>query len=148
MRMLGKEHRLTGKQIGFLLWRGRKYYGRFFVLIAFPQRQAFSRSQWSINIPVKVDKRATMRNVLKRQAKKIFSSLLEEITLPWHWQMFLFVNKKTLEDIKQLIASGDKTTIVPKRKEWCVEDFHFFLQKLWIDGWWTWWKPWKPWKHG
>ncbi|MDP2669672.1 MAG: ribonuclease P protein component [bacterium] len=128
--MLSKQHRLSGKQINFLLGRGKKLHGSHFVLVYFPQHTRIPYTQRSVTIPVKLDKRASMRNFLKRHAKLIFLELWASRQQSSRRQFFIFLNKKTLDEFKQLIATGDKTAILTYRKQACAEDFHLFLAAL------------------
>lgn len=98
--------------------------------IAFPQRRFLSHHQWSITIPVKLDKRATMRNALKRRARILFVELMMKEHISTCWQLFFFVNKNTLDELKQLIATKNKKDIYTQRTALCKKDFTFLLQKL------------------
>ena len=109
--------------------RGKKIYGKHFVCIYFPQRHHISHTQWSVSIPVKLDKRATMRNRLRRHAKEIFVSLYT-LSVQHHWQCFLFLNKQSLEELQKLIASKNKTAILSYRQQICQKDFQFFASSL------------------
>lgn len=138
--MLQKKNRLSGKQINRLLGRGRKLYGRYLVCIAFPQRSFLRHTQRSLTIPVKLDKRATMRNALKRRGRGIFYDLTKQHIQEKQWQLFFFCNKKSIDELKQLIATKSKTDIYTYRKSVCMQDFTYFLRELWKPGipqWWS-----------
>jgi RNase P protein component len=128
--MLTKKHRLSGKQINWLMGRGRKLFGKQFGYVVFPQRHYIKQTQWSITIPVKLDKRATMRNFLKRHAKQVFTELYAWSTMPTHRQCFVYVNKKTLDDLKQRIATNDKKAILTYWIAVCRQDFSLFFRQL------------------
>lgn len=129
--MLAKENRLSGKQINRLMWRGRKLYGKCFVCIAVPQRHFLPHNQRSITIPVKLDKRATMRNALKRRARILFVTMHKEHKMTSHRQLFFFVNKRSIEELKQLVATKNKTSIYEQRVALCKKDFTYILRQLW-----------------
>lgn len=137
--MLRKENRLSWKQINRLMWRGRKLYGKYFVCIAFPQRHFLPYNQRSITIPVKLDKRATMRNALKRRARYLFVELTLEYKVTTKRQLFFFLNKKSLDELKQLVATKNKTSIYDERIALCKKDFTYILRQLWTpwsnNGW-------------
>jgi RNase P protein component len=132
--MLQKKNRLSGKQINWLLGRWRKLYGRSLVCIAFPQRSFLKHTQRSLTIPVKLDKRATMRNALKRRGRILFFDLATQYIWEKAWQLFFFFNKKSIDEFKQLIATKKKTDIYTYRKRICVQDFTYFLRELWKPG--------------
>lgn len=156
--MLPKKQRLTGKEIQYILRRGAKIYGNLFVFRVIAQYPWVRMHQWSVQIPVKLDKRATMRNMLKRQA----STLLQDMFLWSDWsipyaKIFIFVNKQALQDMKDVIASGEKTRIVDIWKKWCKHDFTLCMQRIWTvlsnnsKQWWQrgrrWSNRWRPGRH-
>lgn len=113
------------------MWRWRKVYGKNFVCIAFPQRHFLPYTQRSITIPVKLDKRASTRNALKRRARILFVQLVAETSLSSTWQLFFFLNKNSLDELKQLIATKNKTSIYEHRLTLCKKDFTYVLRHLW-----------------
>jgi ribonuclease P protein component len=80
--------------VQFLLRKGKKIHGEHLVFVVFPQYQNRKYHQLSIQIPVKVDKRATMRNLFKRTALDVGRKILEEKKLPTFLKVFVFVNKQ------------------------------------------------------
>jgi len=128
--MLATKYRLTGKDIQFLLRKGKKIYWKTFVFIVFKQYPQRSYMQRSVQIPVKLDKRAVMRNLLKRTAKNIFVKMSEKNSIP-ACKVFIFVNKKSLEPFKDIIATHKKTDIVQEWKKLCGDDFTLFFSRIW-----------------
>jgi ribonuclease P protein component len=127
--MLATKYRLTGKDIQFLLRKGKKIYGKTFVFIVFKQYPQRSYTQRSVQIPVKLDKRAVMRNLLKRTAKSAFVSMSEHSSLP-ACKVFIFVNKKSLEPFKDMIATHNKTDIVQEWNTLCKQDFTLLFSRI------------------
>jgi RNase P protein component len=105
-------------------------YGKSFVCIAFPQRHFLPYTQRSISIPVKLDKRAAVRNALKRRARILFVELVAESGVTTSWQLFFFLNKNSLDELKQLIATKNKTSIYEHRLSLCKKDFTYVLRHL------------------
>ena len=73
--MPAKQKRLSGKEVQFLLRRGEKIYGKLLVFRIRKQYPNIQHNQRSIQIPVKLDKRASMRNLLKRKANLLFEEM-------------------------------------------------------------------------
>ncbi len=130
--MLKKNNRLDGKQINWLMGRGRKMFGKHFGYVVFPQRHFIPQTQWSITIPVKLDKRATMRNLLKRQARLVFIEQWQLFQMPTNRQCFVYVNKKVIDELKQRIATENKTAIIHYWITLCRQDFSSFFRQLWL----------------
>jgi len=133
-RMIPSHKRLTGKDIQYGLRRWKKLYGDMFICSVFDQYPNRKRHQVSIQIPVKLDKRATTRNRLKKVAMAVFQDLLEEYYTP-HKKRFVFVNKKHLQEMKEILATSSKTTIVKRRREYCVKDFTKIITTPWKTNW-------------
>ena len=129
--MLTKHSRLSGKEIQYILRRGGKIYGKLFVFRIIAQYKNISYPQRSVQIPIKLDKRATMRNMLKREAKRTFVELTGQQKTTPAYKVFIFVNKQGVESWKDVIATWDKTRIVEARHRACREDFTSFFAKVW-----------------
>lgn len=139
--MIPSYKRLTWKDIAYMLRRGKKYYGDLFVCVVIDQYTNRPRHQVWIQIPVKLDKRATMRNQLKRAAQWVFWEELwglhsdvgtSKQMSGRYKKRFIFVNKKQMQSLIELLATSWKTTIVKKRKEYCIRDFTTFIQQTWV----------------
>lgn len=128
--MFEKKCRLSGRDIQYILRQGGKIYGNLFVFRIVPQYSHRSYIQWSIQIPVKLDKRATMRNTLKRQAKHIFATYMLEQKPHLHYKVFIFVNKQAVVSWKDTIATQEKRCIVDKRSISCKADFTLFFARV------------------
>jgi len=132
--MLPSHKRLTWKDIQYWLRRGKKVYGTMFAWSIFDQYPNRKRHQCSVQIPVKLDKRATTRNRLKKVALAVFQDLLKEHYVPYK-KRFIFVNKKHLQEMKEILATSSKTTIVKARREYCKKDFTTFIVAAWKIQW-------------
>lgn len=130
--MLPKDQRLTWRDIQYLLRRGRKYYGNVFVMTMVPQYPNKPVHQYAIQIPNKLDKRATMRNLLKRHAMHILEEHLEEADWP-RLKAFFFINKQQIDSRRPPLATLWKTAIVEQRKHLCKKDFTALLLRLWAS---------------
>ncbi len=71
-----------------------------------------------------------MRNALKRRAKNLFVELESKYSSGKNRQLFFFLNKNSLEDLKQLIATKNKTSIYNERHTYCEKDFTYILRQL------------------
>lgn len=149
--MLPKKQRLNGKDIAYILRKGQKVYGKFLIFRFIPQYKNLRYRQASIQIPVKLDKRATRRNMLKRHALIQFEHMMKEKNQ--YFKIFIFVNKQSLQPLKEALESKEKTHILSLREAQCKKDFSLFFQKLWKHSWpnfrrWSirqrnWWNNWK-----
>lgn len=127
--MSPKYQRLTGKEINYMLKRGKRYYGQFFIFRVIPQYTNKHYNQLSIQIPLKVDKRATTRNMLKR----VWYKAAEEFYTPkqHHYvKVFASANKKNIWPLIEYIATQEKTAIVQYRANICKKDFDFLMKSL------------------
>jgi RNase P protein component len=55
-----------------MLRRGNKRRGKYFGVLTIPQYPNNNFHQISVQIPVKLDKRASMRNELRRVSREVF----------------------------------------------------------------------------
>lgn len=120
--MIAKQLRLRTQDIQRLLRRGQRVSGKKFLFLTQKQRVA-PHSQRAFQLPVKVDKRAVMRNACKR----VFYDLalqLDRAGTPT--KTFVCLHKDAFAEVIQLIATGDKTTILNTRKQWCSHDLDYF----------------------
>ncbi len=125
--MIAKHMRLRTQDIQRLLRRGQKLSGKKFLFLT--QRQLPHKpSQWGFQLPVKVDKRAVVRNMCKR----VFYDLAwggDTSGIPT--RTFVCLHKDAFAEVIQLIATGDKTTILETRKQWCTQDLAYFYGRKW-----------------
>jgi RNase P protein component len=121
--MQPSHQRLTRRDIYVLLRRGYKHHRQLFSYYRTPQHRRSPRSQWSIQIPVKLDKRATVRNRLKRIAIEEFEHALFDASVHAHYKAFVVLQKKSIPKLVQMIASTDKRHIVQSRRRLCKDDF-------------------------
>jgi len=94
--MLAKKNRLTGVDVQYLLRKGKKIHGEHLIFVAIPQYANRAYHQLSIQIPVKVDKRSTVRNLFKRSALDIGRKIIEDAHLRTYIKLFVFVNKQVV----------------------------------------------------
>jgi len=113
--MLSKEQRLNGKEIAYILRKGQKVYGEFLVFRFIPQYKNVPYRQASIQIPLKLDKRAVVRNMLKRKALIQFETLMKEYN--YTFKVFIFVNKQSLHPLKEALESKEKRHILSLREQ-------------------------------
>jgi RNase P protein component len=108
-QMLAKHYRLTTKDVHFLLRKKKYIAGKVFHFFWFPQFHSKQFHQMSIQIPVKRDKRATHRNILKRKCMHTLRQLnfTNKKINNWYFKIFCFVPQKTVEKTKQ---EFEKTT--------------------------------------
>ncbi len=125
--MLPKHQKLTGKEINYMLKRGKRYYGEYLIFRVIPQYSSNKFSQRAFQISLKVEKRASMRNELKRIC---FSIIQEQGEWKKHIKVFASVNKKKAEELKELIATQPKKTIINQRKSFVKRDLKFLSWKL------------------
>jgi glycerol-3-phosphate responsive antiterminator len=71
-----------------------------------------------------------MRNALKRRARLKFIELDIVSGSQNKRQLFFFVNKNSLEEMKQLIATKNKKRIYEQRNSFCAKDFIYVLRQL------------------
>ncbi len=132
--MIPSHKRLTWKDVQYWLRRWKKLYGDMFVCVVFGQYPNRKRHQTSIQIPVKLSKKATTRNRLKKVAMAVFQKKIQQEKMPYK-KLFVFVNKKHLKQMVDVLETSSKTTIVKKRREYCEKDFTLFIKKLWKTNW-------------
>ena len=126
--MLSKQEKLTGKEINYMLKRGKRYYGEYFIFRVIPQYANKQYDQWAFQIPLKIDKRATMRNLLKRISYAYVWSHTKNTKK--YYKIFASVNKKQANHLKELIATTDKNTIVKTRESFIEKEIRFLFWKL------------------
>ncbi len=100
------------------------------MFVVFPQYANRKYHQLSVQIPIKVDKRSTTRNLLKRNAVDVGWEVIKENRLNSYLKIFVFVNKNAAQSLQELIATKEKTTITQQRQEICRQDFISFVGHL------------------
>lgn len=135
--MLAKKYRLTWRDIQYMLRRGRKNRWTYFGAMTVAQYPSKSYHQRSIQISVKVDKRAVMRNELKRIAREVFEELLAHHSV-WkktHLKRFIFINKKWIDEWAQKLTHKPKSDRKALWKSYCKKDFITILPKCLSSQW-------------
>jgi len=93
---------------------------------AIPQYHHRSYSQWSITISVKIDKRAVKRNYIKRVLSQHLAAVMADRQHGYK-KYFIMPHKHMVDQRKQLIATGDKTTIRNTILSWWSVDIPIIL---------------------
>ncbi len=126
--MVEKKYKLSWKEINYMLKRGKRYFGEYFIFWVIPQYPNISFNQRAFQIPLKVDKRATVRNLLKRSCYKSISN--STFVSKTYVKVFASINKKNVEPLKELIATQNKTTIVKTWESLISKDLTLLSRKL------------------
>jgi ribonuclease P protein component len=101
--MLPREHRLVGeKNFERLKKIGRLYKGKFLGLVVY-KRGDFRETKTGFTVSLKVSKKATIRNKIKRQLRDIVFSLIKKIDKGWDLLFLIKRNCLTCskEDLKK-----------------------------------------------
>jgi len=122
-----KQQRLTGRDIAYLLKKGKKLSWTYFWWYMMVQSTYRPYHQRSITIPTKIDKRSTKRNMLKRYLNEQWMSSIVGIPSA---KVFLMLHKHHYQRIQQLIATRDKKAIRELLSQWSTCDFTVFVQHL------------------
>lgn len=133
--MLPKKQKLSWKDINYMLKRWVRVYGKIFIFRVIPQYRNNNFHQWAFQIPVKLDKRAVMRNLLKRAW---FRCVLHNKNKPnWllsssskYYKIFASINKKNMLPVVQFIASHNKTDILSYRTSLVQKDLTLLSSQL------------------
>ena len=64
--MLNKKYKLTGKDINFLFKQQKIIPGKYFSFFFYPQYPNKNYNQFALQVPLKLSKKATHRNRIKR----------------------------------------------------------------------------------
>jgi RNase P protein component len=111
-----------------MLKRGKRYHGKYLTFWIIPQYANNAYHQRAFQVPIKIDKRASMRNMLKRSCYQIvFKRVDTDIK---HIKCFAAVNKKKAPELKELIATSDKNTIVATWREYVEKDLSYLIHTL------------------
>jgi len=142
--MFAQKFRLTSKDIKFMT-RKRQFipvwlFG-FFYIKQYPNRQF---NQISSHVTIKLDKRAVKRRIIKRTIIQYLKEKnIIDKPIKWHFfKIFIILNKKQLEPLTKLLASGDKKAIIMhvqkqfiRSREHCISKLPpknlFIVQILW-----------------
>ena len=133
--MLAKPYRLTWRDIQYMLRRGNKNRWTYFWVITVPQYSSRSYHQRSVQISTKVDKRATMRNELKRIAREVFDEELKKVWWVNMKKRFIFINKKWLDSRVEKCITLPKSDRKTLWKSYCQNDFSRILRKCSSSQW-------------
>lgn len=126
--MIPSHKRLSWKDIAYMLRRGKRLYGDIFICMVIDQYPNRPWHQIGIQIPVKCDKRATMRNLLKRKAQKVFIDLADEQAEKYNEQNGIQIDqvgkglKSAQQNTQKNLQKNNKSPIAYKK-------FFFYLNK-------------------
>lgn len=126
--MLVKKKKLNWKEINYILKRWKRAYGEVFIFHIIKQYPNNKYHQWAIQIPKKIEKRATMRNLLKRK----MYDMIPDYVFSWSgwYKIFISVNKKQSAALVEHIATHDKVAILQYRSTIIDKDFAILAQSL------------------
>ena len=126
--MLPKQQKLSSKEINYMLKKWKRIYGEVFTCWVIPQYSNNPYHQRAMQIPIKLDKRASMRNMLKRVWYQEVISIWQ---IWWsYYKIFVSVNKKKLAPLIEYIASHKKTAILSYRSGLVSKDIEILVKKL------------------
>ena len=108
--MLSKKYKLTWKDINFIFKKQKIIPWRYFSFFVWPQYPNRDYNQFGIQIPLKVSKRSTKRNFIKRliyefiREKELYSK-----TFNWKYlKIFIITNKKAIPLLTEILNKKDK----------------------------------------
>lgn len=127
--MLAKKQRLTGKDINYMLKKWKRVYGKVLIFRVIPQYANNKYNQRWFQIPIKVDKRAVMRNALKRKGYEMVNDFWFDKNK--YYKIFVSTNKKHINPLVEHIATHKKTAILQYREALCAKDFSILAKELW-----------------
>lgn len=117
--MLKKNYRLTTKDIHYMLRRAMRYKSELFVFLTIPQYSNKQYHQRAISVPVLFDKRAVVRNSIKRlffDTISDYSLLLNQPFSRFGYQkIFVYFNKYANES-SPISKRKDKSHLQPNKK--------------------------------
>ena len=131
--MLKTRFRLKWKDVNFLVRKRRYFSTKFFGFFYFDQYPNLKYNQISVNIPLKYNKRAVNRALLKRAMLVYLQENLfetKEINGKFY-KIFVSINKNNIWELKSQIEKFDKYTTNHYILEDFKKSFLFFLSKLW-----------------
>jgi len=135
--MIPSIHKLTWKEINYMLRKWRRIHGKVFSFLLIDQYKNKSYDKRWVHISIKISKKATFRNAIKRQVYRTVSWL----SSTWrHYKIFIYINKKSLPTILSSLESLTKTDIIKYRNKHIYTDLkllpiqwtktHYEKQKL------------------
>ncbi|UFX83379.1 ribonuclease P protein component [Candidatus Absconditicoccus praedator] len=126
--MLKKRYKLTGKDINFLFKKQNIVHGKYFSFFWFYQYPNRKYNQFAFQVPLKLSKKATTRNFIKRQLfEYIKKKQYEKKTFNGgYYKVFIVFNKKTIAFLKENVESEQKKLI----KEQILDFFAFSFNNL------------------
>lgn len=111
--MLSKCFRLKWRDINFLIKKRKYFPTRYFGFFYYDQYPNLKFNQISINIPLKYNKKAVHRTVIKRQILTFIQDkdLINKKINGKFYKIFITLNKKNIWELKSQIEKFDKTAI-------------------------------------
>ncbi len=130
--MLAKKYKLTRKDVNFIFRKQKVIPGKFFSFFVWPQRPNRKYNQFWFLPPVKLTKKATLRNFIKRIIyDRIRVNDLHLKPIDWKYRkIFIIFNKKTIQTLKPEIESIDKVLLKDKLIEFFENSFKNIDKKI------------------
>lgn len=131
--MLSKLFRLKWKDINFLVRRRKYVPTEFFGFMYFDQYPNLKYNQISVNIPLKYNKKAVYRNILKRiMIKHIQEKELIKTRINWKfYKIFVTLNKKNITELKSQTEKFDKRDLNQYILREFENAFLVFKKRIW-----------------
>lgn len=131
--MLKKQQRLTWKDINFLFKKQKLIWAKSFSFFYFDQYPNRQYNQFSAQIPVKLSKHATTRNLIKRVIYDYIrtNGFISKKFKDKYQKVFVFLNKTGIENIKKTIETPDKKFIRKEIERMFAESFSTLVYRLW-----------------
>lgn len=112
--MLSKKFRLRTKDVKFLVHKRNYFTSGFFWFFYIAQYDNLKFNQTSCHISLKLSKRATDRNIIKRA---VYNRLLDQnfpSLIYWkkHYKIFIMLQKSKIDDFKKQIENLKQKDIV------------------------------------
>ncbi len=111
--MLAKQYKLTWKDINFLFKKQKVVYWKYFCFFHFQQYSNRHFNQFAIQVPVKLTKKATTRNIVKRSFFEYIrkNSMFKDTFWWYYYKIFVVFNKKYVSSLKNSIETMEKKLI-------------------------------------
>lgn len=130
--MLPKYQRLKTKDINYIIKKRLVIFTKNFSFFYVPQYPNKSYNQLSCNITLKIDKRSSQRNILKRAiVQYIQQHNLPNIAINnTYYKIFIHINKQNIPAISALLALDDKKATINAIQKLFADDFTQFCSSI------------------
>jgi ribonuclease P protein component len=130
--MLAKKYKLTRKDVNFIFKKQKVVPGKYFSFFVWPQRPNRAYNQFGFLPPVKLTKKATLRNFIKRivfdyiRNDQIYLKPLDGK----YWKIFIIFNKKTISNLAPKLSNISKKELKTLIQDWFRQSFKDFDKKV------------------